>query len=273
MVLLVEDNPINALLARTLLAREGCIVDHAGGGEQALAALKVGQYDLILMDMRMPGLSGEETARRLRGAGIRTPIGIKVFGKDLTEMERLAREIETVVKEVPGTTSAFAERITGGYYLNTHAYVPTVVKTTQRTYTYQATNYTKPAPAAPAAARANPAARALLVAHGLSPPAPFKLDQRAEWSALQSAAQQAVAATAAATSASAAFALASCFFSAASKSVFAAAMNRANSAGATNGLAAPGACFASFPARSKNSACGARNMSTFIFAVFSKVDR
>jgi Cu(I)/Ag(I) efflux system membrane protein CusA/SilA len=50
--------------------------------------------------------------------GIRTPIGIKVFGKDLNEMERLAREIETVVKTVPGTTSAFAERITGGYYLN-----------------------------------------------------------------------------------------------------------------------------------------------------------
>ncbi|MBI5329273.1 MAG: efflux RND transporter permease subunit [Betaproteobacteria bacterium] len=50
--------------------------------------------------------------------GIRTPIGIKVFGKDLAGMERLAKEIETVVKGVPGTTSAFAERITGGYYLN-----------------------------------------------------------------------------------------------------------------------------------------------------------
>ncbi len=50
--------------------------------------------------------------------GIRTPVGIKVFGKDLNEMERLAKEIEAVVKTVPGTTSAFAERITGGYYLN-----------------------------------------------------------------------------------------------------------------------------------------------------------
>jgi len=50
--------------------------------------------------------------------GIRTPIGIKVFGKDLGEMERLAKEIEAVVKQVPGTTSAYAERITGGYYLN-----------------------------------------------------------------------------------------------------------------------------------------------------------
>ncbi len=50
--------------------------------------------------------------------GIRTPIGIKVFGKDLGEMEKLAREIEAVVKTVPGTTSAFAERLTGGSYLN-----------------------------------------------------------------------------------------------------------------------------------------------------------
>ncbi|MBL8437746.1 MAG: efflux RND transporter permease subunit [Zoogloeaceae bacterium] len=50
--------------------------------------------------------------------GIRTPIGIKVFGTDLGEMERLAKQIEAVVKAVPGTTSAFAERITGGFYLN-----------------------------------------------------------------------------------------------------------------------------------------------------------
>jgi Cu(I)/Ag(I) efflux system membrane protein CusA/SilA len=50
--------------------------------------------------------------------GIRTPIGIKVFGKNLDEMERLAKEIEAVVRKVPGTTSAFAERLTGGFYLD-----------------------------------------------------------------------------------------------------------------------------------------------------------
>ncbi|MEQ1914903.1 MAG: efflux RND transporter permease subunit, partial [Sideroxydans sp.] len=50
--------------------------------------------------------------------GIRTPIGIKVFGKDLNEMERLAKQIEAIVKKVPGTSSAYAERITGGFYLN-----------------------------------------------------------------------------------------------------------------------------------------------------------
>jgi Cu(I)/Ag(I) efflux system membrane protein CusA/SilA len=50
--------------------------------------------------------------------GIRTPIGIKVYGKNLGEMERVAKEIEAVVRKVPGTTSAFAERITGGFYLD-----------------------------------------------------------------------------------------------------------------------------------------------------------
>lgn len=73
-VLLVEDNAINALLAKTLLTREGCTVDHAAGGEEALAALAVGGYDLVLMDMRMPGLSGLETTRRLRDLGIVTPV-------------------------------------------------------------------------------------------------------------------------------------------------------------------------------------------------------
>ena len=73
--------------------------------------------------LQIPGVSNAWTmpikARiDMLSTGIRTPIGIKVFGKDLGEMEKLAKEIEAVVKTVPGTTSAFAERITGGYYLN-----------------------------------------------------------------------------------------------------------------------------------------------------------
>ena len=73
-VLLVEDNPINALLARALLSREGCQIDHANCGDEAIAAVKLGDYDLILMDMRMPGRSGVETARELRKLRIDTPI-------------------------------------------------------------------------------------------------------------------------------------------------------------------------------------------------------
>ena len=73
--------------------------------------------------LQFPGVSNAWTmpikARTdMLSTGIRTPIGIKVFGKDLGEMEVLAKQIEAVVKSVPGTTSAFAERLTGGSYLN-----------------------------------------------------------------------------------------------------------------------------------------------------------
>ncbi|MSQ72710.1 MAG: efflux RND transporter permease subunit [Betaproteobacteria bacterium] len=73
--------------------------------------------------VQLPGVSNAWTmpikARLdMLATGIRTPIGIKVFGKDLEGMELLARQIEAVVKTVPGTTSAYAERITGGYYLD-----------------------------------------------------------------------------------------------------------------------------------------------------------
>jgi Cu(I)/Ag(I) efflux system membrane protein CusA/SilA len=73
--------------------------------------------------MQFPGVANAWTmpikARiDMLSTGIRTPIGIKVFGKDLAEMEKLAKQIEATVKAVPGTTSAFAERITGGFYIN-----------------------------------------------------------------------------------------------------------------------------------------------------------
>ena len=50
--------------------------------------------------------------------GIRTPVGIKVFGGDLPQMEQVARQIESVVRAVPGAASVYAERLTGGYYLD-----------------------------------------------------------------------------------------------------------------------------------------------------------
>jgi len=73
--------------------------------------------------LQIPGVSNSWTMPiknriDMLATGIRTPIGIKLFGKDLAEMERLAQQIEQAVKNVPGTTSAYAERITGGFYLN-----------------------------------------------------------------------------------------------------------------------------------------------------------
>ena len=73
--------------------------------------------------LQFPGVSNAWTmpikARiDMLATGIRTPVGIKVLGKDLTELDQVARQIETVVRNVPGTTSAYAERVIGGYYLD-----------------------------------------------------------------------------------------------------------------------------------------------------------
>jgi copper/silver efflux system protein len=73
--------------------------------------------------LQFPGVSNAWTmpikARiDMLSTGIRTPVGVKVLGTDLAEMEKLARQIEAVLRTVPGTTTAYAERIIGGYYLN-----------------------------------------------------------------------------------------------------------------------------------------------------------
>jgi Cu(I)/Ag(I) efflux system membrane protein CusA/SilA len=49
--------------------------------------------------------------------GIKTPVGIKVAGPNLAELERIAAEIEPVIRQVPGTASAYAERVMGGNYI------------------------------------------------------------------------------------------------------------------------------------------------------------
>ena len=73
--------------------------------------------------VQLPGVANSWTmpikARiDMLATGIRTPIGIKVFGKNLDEIARLAKQIEDVVRAVPGTRSAFAERVSGGRYVN-----------------------------------------------------------------------------------------------------------------------------------------------------------
>lgn len=73
-VLLVEDNPVGALLAATLLRREGCAVETAASGYEAVDAMKRARYDLVFMDMRMPGMDGPSAARAIRARGDLTPI-------------------------------------------------------------------------------------------------------------------------------------------------------------------------------------------------------
>ncbi len=84
-------------------------------------------YDGLVAQMdsavRLPGVTNAWTmpikARNdMLATGIRTPVGVKVFGPDLATLERVGREIERVVQQVPGTRSAFAERAVSGYYLD-----------------------------------------------------------------------------------------------------------------------------------------------------------
>ena len=84
-------------------------------------------YDLLVTEMdsavRLPGVTNAWTMPikgriDMLATGIRTPVGVKVFGPDLAELERIGREIERAVQMVPGTRSAFAERAVGGYYLD-----------------------------------------------------------------------------------------------------------------------------------------------------------
>jgi copper/silver efflux system protein len=73
--------------------------------------------------LQFPGVSNAWTmpikARiDMLSTGIRTPVGVKVIGTDLVEIDKLAKQVEQVLKAVPGTSSAYAERGLGGYYLD-----------------------------------------------------------------------------------------------------------------------------------------------------------
>ncbi len=73
--------------------------------------------------MRIPGVTNAWTmpikARiDMLSTGVRTPIGIKIFGDDLAEIERVGTRLEGILRDVPGTRSVFAERVAGGYFVD-----------------------------------------------------------------------------------------------------------------------------------------------------------
>jgi Cu(I)/Ag(I) efflux system membrane protein CusA/SilA len=75
--------------------------------------------------VRVPGLTNLwappiRTRIDMLATGIRSPVGIKIAGPDLRVLEQLAADIERVVAAVPGVASAFADRLTGGRYIDVH---------------------------------------------------------------------------------------------------------------------------------------------------------
>jgi Cu(I)/Ag(I) efflux system membrane protein CusA/SilA len=73
--------------------------------------------------LRIPGVTNAWTmpikARiDMLSTGIRTPVGIKIFGSDLADIEGLGMELEGILRGIPGTRSVYAERVTGGYFVD-----------------------------------------------------------------------------------------------------------------------------------------------------------
>src|ERR1700694_1140660 len=50
--------------------------------------------------------------------GIRTPVGVKIFGADLAEIEKIGQQLEGILQKIPGTRSVFGERVAGGYFVD-----------------------------------------------------------------------------------------------------------------------------------------------------------
>jgi CheY-like chemotaxis protein len=77
-ILLVEDNPVNQILAQRLLEKQGHTVFVACNGRAALEAVREQAFDLVLMDLQMPEMDGLETTAAIRaceqGTGKRLPI-------------------------------------------------------------------------------------------------------------------------------------------------------------------------------------------------------
>ncbi|HXZ60499.1 MAG TPA: CusA/CzcA family heavy metal efflux RND transporter [Steroidobacteraceae bacterium] len=82
----------------------------------------IGEFDQALRT-QMTGFANSWTMPikgriDMLSTGIRTPVGVKVFGPDLAEIDRVLSQVEATLDTVPGTRSAFAERVTQGYYLD-----------------------------------------------------------------------------------------------------------------------------------------------------------
>lgn len=91
LVMLADDSAVNRTLGGKMLSRAGAEVDLAEDGEEVLARFEDRPYDLLLLDIEMPGVDGFETVRRLRARGVETPT-IAVTGHDIDDSLRQRTE-------------------------------------------------------------------------------------------------------------------------------------------------------------------------------------
>jgi signal transduction histidine kinase/BarA-like signal transduction histidine kinase len=89
-VLLVEDNELNQEVARALLEGAGLTVDLASDGQEAVDKVQARDYDLVLMDMQMPGMDGLEATRRIRASDQRADLPIIAMTANALDADREA---------------------------------------------------------------------------------------------------------------------------------------------------------------------------------------
>lgn len=82
-ILIVDDDPAVQIMIRLLLERAGHRVTIAGDGRQGLALFEAGQFNLLFLDIFMPGMDGLETMRRIRMLQPAMPI-IVISGRSIT---------------------------------------------------------------------------------------------------------------------------------------------------------------------------------------------
>jgi len=86
-ILLVDDNPLNQKLLRLTLARYGFNIELADNGEQAIELYLNNKYDLVLMDVMMPGMDGIETTQRIREIEVESGNRTFIFGLSANTMD------------------------------------------------------------------------------------------------------------------------------------------------------------------------------------------
>ena len=87
-ILLIEDDPMVGRALRRSLGREGVSVDWLRDGAEGAEAAGIGEHDLVLLDLGLPGAGGLEVLRRMRAAGVRTPVVIVTARDEIDDRVR-----------------------------------------------------------------------------------------------------------------------------------------------------------------------------------------
>src|SRR5688500_9885834 len=109
-LLVADDEPDIRLMLRTVLRAQGWKVEEAATGSEALELCRNGSFDAVILDQKMPGLSGAETAKRMRSEGYELPIILySAYLTEDVEAQAASVGIQAVAKEdLQGLISALA---------------------------------------------------------------------------------------------------------------------------------------------------------------------